>query len=171
MDSLTDRIAIGRIIKPHGLKGEVVVDLLSDVPNRLAPDVTVWVDGIERAIAAARPHQGRVLVTFTGVPDRTAAEGLRGATIEAEPIDLSDGETYWAHELLGATVTGPDGEPVGTVSGLIDMPAAAGYDLLEVTTPEGTTFLLPAADELVEAIETDDGLVLAVADPPEGLLP
>lgn len=164
-------MTVGRVVKPHGLKGEVAVDLLSDVPDRLAPDVTVWVDGTEHTIAAARPHQGRVLVTFEGIPDRTAAEGLRGATIEAEPVDLSDSDTYWAHELVGATVTGPDGEPVGTVSGLIDMPATAGYDLLEVTTPDGATFLLPAADELVEAIETDDGLVLAVTDPPEGLLP
>jgi 16S rRNA processing protein RimM len=153
------------------LKGEVAVDPLSDVPDRLAPDVTVWVDGVERTIAATRPHQGRVLVTFADVPDRTAAEGLRGAMIEAAPMDLSGGDTYWAHELVGAVVTGPDGETVGTVSALIDLPAAAGYDLLEVTTPDGTTFLLPAADELVEAIETDDGLVLAVTDPPEGLLP
>ena len=164
-------MTVGRIIKPHGLRGEVAVDVLSDVPDRLAPAVRVWIDGTPHVVAAARPHQGRLLVTFADVGDRTAAESLRGATVEAEPVDLSDSDTYWGHELVGARVTGPGGKDVGVVSALIDLPVAAGYDLLEVTTPSGGTFLLPAADELVEAVETDDGLVLAVADPPDGLLP
>ncbi|HEX9766507.1 MAG TPA: ribosome maturation factor RimM [Nitriliruptorales bacterium] len=166
-----DRITVGRVVKPHGLLGEVAVDLLSDVPDRLAAGVQVWVDGVSRMITAARPHLGRLLVTFADVGDRTAAETLRGADIEAEPVDLADSDTYWAHELVGATVTGPDGQQVGVVTALIDLPAAAGYDLLEVTAADGATFLLPAADDLVEAIETDEGLVLAVTDPPEGLLP
>lgn len=166
-----DRITVGRIIKPHGLRGEVAVDVLSDIPDRLAADVHVWIEGAPYVITAARPHQGRLLITFADVGDRTAAETLRGAEIEAEPIDVTDGETYWAHELIGATVTGPDGRTLGVVTALIDLPTAAGYDLLEVTASDGNTFLLPGADDLVEAIETDDGLVLTVFDPPEGLLP
>lgn len=168
---MSDRVLVGKVVKPHGLRGEVAVDVLSDVPDRLAPDVLVWVDGTAHAVTATRPHQGRLLVTFAGIGDRTAAERLRGAPIEAEPLLLSDSDTYWAHELVGATVTGPDGRRLGIVVALVDLPAAAGYDLLEVETPAGDTFLLPAADELVAAVETEEGLQLAVTDPPEGLLP
>lgn len=170
-DETPDLVVVGRIVKPHGIRGELAVDVLSDVPGRLDAGTEVVVDGARRTIRSSRVHQGRVLITFDGVPDRTAAEQLRGATVEAEPVDLADSDVYWAHELVGMAVVSETGQPLGIVTDLIELPDTAGYDLLEVDL-DGTTWLLPAADDLVEvAVTPDDVEVLVVVDPPAGLLP
>jgi 16S rRNA processing protein RimM len=165
-----DRVEIGRVVKAHGLRGEVAVHLLSDVPDRLAPSTAVWVGGRATTVATMREHQGRPLVRFEHVHDRNGAELLRGLRVEAVPVDPEELDTYLISELIGRRVVDADDVELGTVSQVIEMPAVAGYDLLEVTRGDGTTFLLPAADELVEAEEREDGLVLVVVDAPEGLL-
>jgi 16S rRNA processing protein RimM len=166
----TERVEVGRVVKPHGLRGEVVVHTTSDVPDRLATGVDVWVDGVASTVVTAREHQGRPLVRFAHVADRTAAELLRGALVEAAPIDATDLDTYLVTELVGVRVLDGDGVLLGVVSALVEMPAVAGYDLLEVVAPDGRTWLLPAADELVEAVEDADGLHLVAAALPEGLI-
>ena len=164
------RAEIGRVGKAHGLRGEVVVHLTSDVAGRLAEGTAVWLDGRASTVATVREHQGRPLVRFAGVGDRTAAELLRGAALEAEPIDAEELDTYLAAELVGLPVVDGEGAELGTVSALVEMPAVAGYDLLEVVAPDGTTWLLPAADELVEVVDGPEGLRLVAADLPEGLV-
>lgn len=163
-------VVVGRVLKAHGLRGEVVVESLSDVPGRFAPGTTMRADGVSRVIASSRPHQGRLLLTFEGIGDRTAAEGLRGATLTAPPVDVSDSETYYAHELVGMAVVLEDGTWVGDVVDLVEIPASAGYDLLEIDT-DGHRWLLPAADELVEIADAEGVDVLCIIDPPAGLLP
>ncbi|MEX1162203.1 MAG: ribosome maturation factor RimM, partial [Nitriliruptor sp.] len=164
-------VVIGRVIKAHGIRGEVVVDVLSDVPGRFDAGGTVTLGGTPTVIASSRPHQGRLLVRFEGVADRNAAELLRGRTIEGPPGDLTDSEAYYVHELVGMAVVTVDGDHLGDVSGHIELPGAAGYDLLEVTREDGSTWLLPASDELVEVGELPDGTeLLVVVDPPEGLI-
>jgi 16S rRNA processing protein RimM len=165
-----ERVEVGRVVKPHGLRGEVVVHLTSDVPDRLAVGTQVWIDGKPSTVAAARDHQGRPLIRFAHVADRTAAERLRGAKVEAGTIVTEELDTYLAGELVGVRVLDGAGKVLGTVTGLIEMPPVAGYDLLEVTAPDGRTWLLPAADELVEAVEDDEGLHLVAAALPDGLL-
>lgn len=165
-------------MRVHGLRGEVVLEPLSDVPGRFDPGATLVVAGTPRTVASSRPHQGRLLVTFEGIADRTAAEALRGAEVTAEPVDLTGTETYFAHELVGMAVVAEDGTWLGEVVDVAEMPDAAGYDLLEVDT-DGLRWLLPDADDLVEVVEwrsepgdDADGVdVLCVVDPPEGLIP
>jgi 16S rRNA processing protein RimM len=164
-------VVIGRVVKPHGIRGEVVVESLSDVPGRFDADTTVVLGGVPTRIVSARPHQGRLLVAFDGVFDRSAAERLRGRTIEGAAVELDDTETYFAHELVGLPVRGDHGRELGTVSALIELPAAAGYDLLEVRRADGSTWLLPAVDDYVAVVEDADGTThLDVIDPPEGLI-
>jgi 16S rRNA processing protein RimM len=165
-----ERVEVGRIVKPHGLRGEVVVRSSADLIERLAPETPVWVDGRATTVVTVREHQGRPLVGFAHVPDRTAAELLRGATVEAEPLDVEELDTYLVSELVGVEVRDANGDVLGTVTALVEMPAVAGYDLLEVTTQDGATWLLPAADELVEAVEGPEGLHLVAAELPDGLL-
>ncbi|HEY8094001.1 MAG TPA: hypothetical protein VID93_09450, partial [Acidimicrobiales bacterium] len=89
--------------KAHGLRGEVVVSLVSDYPEvRLAPGSHLWAADRELVVEAARAHQDRWLVQFAGVLDRTGAEQLAGRTLTAEPID--DPEALWVHELVGSRV-------------------------------------------------------------------
>ena len=168
---MTEQVLVGRIVKPHGIRGEVAVDVLSDVPDRFAPGTVHTARGSTLTVAASRPHQGRLLVAFEGIADRTQAEGLRGAELYADPVDLSDADTYYAHELVGMRVVGDDGADLGTVVDLVELPAAAGYDLLEVERPDGRRWLLPAVDEYVEVAADDDGVEhLLLVDPPEGLV-
>ena len=167
---MSDLVTIGRVLKAHGLKGELVVEVQSDVPGRFDVGQVVHVAGTPRTITSSRAHQGRLLVTFDGVTDRTAAEPLRGATLTAPPADVSGSDTYYAHELVGMAVVLEDGTWVGDVVDLVEIPSAAGYDLLEVDT-DGHRWLLPAADDLVEIADADGVDVLCVVDPPAGLLP
>lgn len=168
------RIEVGRVVKPHGLKGEVAVDLLTDRPDvRFAPGATVLLDGEPVEVATSRPHQGRWLVRFEGTSDRTQAERLRGASLVGEPLEGDDEtDTFWVHELVGMQVLTEDGELLGEVTDHVELPPAAGYDLLEVArSGGGQPLLLPAVDELVEAREDEDGsVVLVVVDPPPGLI-
>jgi 16S rRNA processing protein RimM len=173
-----ERVEVGRVVKAHGLRGEVAVHIDSDVPDRLPVGARVWVAGRESRVATTRPHQGRALIRFVHVTDRTGAELLRGAVVEAEPIDPDELDVYLVTELIGRPVVTVEGTSLGTVTALIEMPPVAGYDLLEVTRADGSTWLLPAADELVEVVELEageggeDGAVdrrLVVHQLPEGL--
>lgn len=162
-------VLIGRVVKAHGIRGEVVVQVLSDVEGRFDVGTDVMVGDTHRTIAASRAHQGRLLLAFEGVHDRTAAERLRGAAVLGAALDLEDSETFFAHELVGLVVRHIDGRHLGTVSALIELPEAAGYDLLEVEAEDGT-WLLPAADDLVEVEVEESGALVLVVDPPEGLI-
>ena len=165
-------IEVGRVVKPHGVRGEVAVHLLTDRPEvRFAAGAAVLLDGEPVRIATGRPHQGRWLVRFEGTEDRTAAEGHRGAVLTAPPLAGDDEtDTFWVHELVGLRVLDEDGAVLGEVTDHVELPPAAGYDMLEVRRPSGATLLLPAVDDLVEARDGEQGLVLVVVDPPAGLL-
>lgn len=167
---MTPLVTIGRIVKAHGIRGEVVVNVQTDLPDRFDDGETVIVGGSPRVIESSRPHQGRLLVRFEGVLDRTQAELLRGRLIEAEPREFADSDTYFVHELVGMRVV-LDERDLGGVSALIELPPAAGYDLLEVTRDDGSTWLLPAVEAHVEVEDADDGgHRLRLIDPPEGLI-
>jgi 16S rRNA processing protein RimM len=120
---VTDLLEVARIVKPHGIRGEVIVDLLTDRTERVEPGVVLTTaSGDELEILASRPHQGRWIVTFAGVPDRNAAESMRGAVLRAAPLD--DPDALWVHDLVGAEVVDVDGVSHGTVESVQENPAA-----------------------------------------------
>lgn len=163
-------VTIGRVVKAHGIRGEVAVNVQTDLPDRFDAGTTVVLGGTPTTIASSRPHQGRLLVRFEGIVDRTQAELLRGRLVEAEPRELEDSEHYFVHELVGMRVV-LDDRDLGSVSALIELPPAAGYDLLEVRRDDDSTWLLPAVEDHVEVEETEEGgHRLRVVDPPEGLI-
>jgi 16S rRNA processing protein RimM len=155
-------LLVGRIGRAHGLRGEVVVQLLTtEADRRLAPGaVLTTATGVELTVAAARPHQDRWLVAFEGVADRNGAEALRGAELLAPAID-DDPDALWVHDLVGAAVVDIAGAPCGTVAAVVANPAD---DLLELDDGAlvPVRFVVgwddPAADER-----------RLVIDPPEGL--
>ena len=151
------RLEIGRVGKAHGLRGEVVVEAITNRDERFAPGSVLFLDGAPRRVTTARRHQGRWLVQFDGVDDRNAAEALRGASLTAEPLEnLPEGE-LWVHELVGARVVERDGTDLGTVVAVDANPA---HDILVLA--DGV--LIP----IVFVVEHTDGTV--VVDLPDGLL-
>lgn len=170
------RTVIGQIVKPHGIRGEVVVEPLTDLPQRFEVGAAVTVGSVDTTVRASRPHQGRLLVAFEDVDDRTTAERLRGLDVEAEPVDVAEQERYFVHELIDLPVVDEQDASLGRVVALVELPEAAGYDLLEVAREDGTSWWLPAVDELVvvelEPIDDPRGEPsrLRVVDPPQGLI-
>jgi 16S rRNA processing protein RimM len=154
-----DRLVVGRIGRAHGLRGELAVTFSSNRPERSAVGAVLYAGERELVITASRPHQGRVLVTFAGVDDRTAAEALLGRELTAAPlgdgVELDDDE-LWVHEVVGAEVQDRSGTTVGRV---IAVEANPAHDLLVL---DGGT-LVP----MVFVVEQRDGVV--IVDPPEGL--
>jgi 16S rRNA processing protein RimM len=118
-------LEVGRIVKPHGLRGELVVTLVTDRTERLDPGSVLESDRGPLTVVSSRPHQGRFVVRFEEVPDRDRAEDMRGLALLAPPID--DPDALWVHELIGAQVVLVDGRPAGTVTAV---EASGADDLL-----------------------------------------
>jgi 16S rRNA processing protein RimM len=126
-------LEVGRIVKPHGLRGDVVVELVTNREERVAPGAVLQSDDRLLEVVRARPFSstgtGRWIVTFRGVGDLSGAEALRDAVLSAPPLD--DLDAIWVHELIGATVVDTDGEPLGTVTAVQANPAS---DLLVLSS-------------------------------------
>lgn len=147
---------MGRVVRPHGLQGEVVVELWTDRSERLATGSTLSSDVGDLHVAASRPHQGRYLVQFDGVHDRGRADALRGLELRASPLHVEG--ALWVHELVGAHVVAVTGRDVGEVVGLELNPAS---DLLVLANGA----LVPL--RFVRALEPG---VKVTVDIPDGLL-
>lgn len=143
------------MVKPHGLRGEVIVELVTDRTERLAPGTELSTDDGPLRVEQSSPHLGRWIVQFAGVASREAADALRGTVLSAEPLE--DAEALWVHELVGARVEGTDGTEYGTVIAVEANPAS---DLL-VLDGGG---LVP----LRFVVDHEPGRI--VIDPPLGLL-
>jgi 16S rRNA processing protein RimM len=126
-------LEVGRIEKAHGLRGDVIVKLTSNVESRLAVGSVLFTDaaGTRRLeVRASQRHQHRWIVTFGGLARREDADALHGTTLFAEPTgDDGDDDPLWVHELIGASVREVDGHDRGKVTAVIDNPAS---DLLEL---------------------------------------
>jgi 16S rRNA processing protein RimM len=171
-NSSPDTVVVGRIGRPHGVRGEVTVEVRTDDPElRFAPGSVLVTDPARvgpLTVEAVRWHSGRLLLRVEGVADRTAAEGLRGVVVCAEVPDdevPADPEEYYDHQLRGLAVVTVEGDAVGEVSDVIHLPA---QDLLAIARPGGRELLVPFVSELVP--EIDLGAGRAVIDPPPGLL-
>jgi 16S rRNA processing protein RimM len=164
-------LVVGQIVRPHGIRGEVVVDVRTDEPQRrFAVGSVLVVDppAAPLTIEAARPHQGRLIVAFDGVADRTVAEDLRGLLLYVDSDDLppsDDPDEFSDHELVGLVAVTPDGQRLGEVERIDHAPAA---DLLVLRRTDGGTALVPFVKQIVPEVDLAAGRV--VLTPPEGLL-
>ena len=148
---------VGRIVKPHGLRGDVIVALTTNRDERVAPgSVLTDSDGQRYAVARSSSHQGRFIVTFEGVSGIDAAQELRDTDLYAPP--LLDPDALWVHDLIGSVVEDTEGTELGTVVSVEANPAS---DLLVL---EGGT-LIP----LRFVVGTVPGERVTV-DVPDGLL-
>lgn len=168
-DAADVEVVVGRVGKPHGLRGEVTVDVRTDEPElRFTPGAALRGAAGPRSstltVASTRWHQGVLLVRFEEAEDRTAAEGLRGTVLHATlPADASpeDPEEFYAHQLVGLAAYDTEGRHLGEVTALV--PGA--QDLLTVRTTDGRDALVPFVTALVPEVDVAGGRVV-VADRP-----
>lgn len=152
---MTDLLEVGRIVRAHGLRGEVLVDLISDRLERVAPGAVLHTPRGDLVVRSSRPHQQRWLVTFDGIDGRDAAETWRGVVLSAEPLD--DPEALFVHELIGCRVVDGDGRDRGRV---VEVQANPASDLLVL---EGgalvpLTFVVGGVEDGVVHVEVPPGL-------------
>ncbi|MBX3289248.1 MAG: ribosome maturation factor RimM [Acidobacteria bacterium] len=168
---MTDLVAIAKIARPRGIRGEVIADLLTDFPERfegLKAVTAVLPDGERREleIDGLRFQNGRILLKLAGIDSVEAAESLRDAEIcidESDAVELEDGEFYdW--QLEGCVVETAEGKSLGKVR---EVMRTGGTDILVVTGGE-KEYLIPFAEAICTTVDIDDKLI--VVDPPEGLL-
>jgi 16S rRNA processing protein RimM len=167
-------LVVGRVVKAHGITGEVVVEIRTDDPDtRFAPGTTLRgraaKGGPERGytVESVRAHSGRLLVRLDGVDDRNAADALRGTVFVVDSQDLppiDDPDEFYDHQLEGLQVVTSDGQKVGAV---VEVLHTAAGELLSVRTEEGET-LVPFVSAIVTSVSLADQTI--EIDPPEGLL-
>ena len=157
---------MGRIGRPHGLRGEATVLPDSDDPDRFVVGARFTTDsGRELVVATVAPYRDRGLrIAFEGIRSREAIEELRGSSLLIEPSQrrpLVEGE-FWEEQLIGLTAVDPGGDVLGEVTG-VDL--GPSQDRLVVTTGEGTEVLVP----FVAGIVGDPEGSTITVDPPSGL--
>lgn len=182
-------LVVGMIIRAHGIRGEVLVDIRTDEPAErfavgsvLITDSTAArraqpvpadgatlpvADGATLTVESARPHQGRMLVVFDGVYDRSMAEDLRGVLLcvdSAEVPASEDPDEFSDHELIGLAAVDADGARLGEVVRIDHAPA---HDLLVLRLTDGRTGLVPFVKAIVPDVDLGAGRL--VLTPPEGL--
>ena len=167
-------VVVGRIGRPHGIRGEVTVELRTDEPERRFADGTTLraepPSGTasrlaELTVGRTRWHQGRLLVTFEELRDRDAAEAARGFTLhtDVDPDERpADPDEFYDHQLVGLTAYDVAGGRLGEVSGLVH---GGAQDLLAVRTDDGRDALVPFVKELVPEVDLAARRVV-VADRP-----
>ena len=168
-------LVVGRVVKAHGITGELAVDIRTDDPDgRFAPGVSLRGrpsrGGAERhyVIESVRPHGDRLLVRLEGVADRNSADALRGTLflVDSEGLPpIEDPDEFYDHQLEGMTVTTTGGVEVGTVAEVLH--TAAG-ELLAVRDADGAEVLVPFVSAIVVSVSLEDRAI--AIDPPEGLL-
>ncbi len=163
------KLQVARIGKPHGIRGEVTVQVLTDAPgDRFVPGTEFIVEPAAAGpltVLSARWNKDILLLAFEEIETRNEAETIRGAKlfIETEELDEDDDEGWYEHELEGLEVR--VGEAVvGKVTGLRTLPV---QDLLVVTTPDGTEILIPFVEQIVPEVNVAEKFILVT--PPPGL--
>jgi 16S rRNA processing protein RimM len=161
-------LVVGRIARPHGVRGEVSVEVHTDDPGRrFAVGAVLATDPAAAGpltVESARWHTGRLLISFAGITDRDQADELRGVWLTVDSAEIGspeDPDEFNDHELIGLDVVTVSGHPVGRVAEV----RHHGQDLLVIEPDE---ILVPFVAAIVPEVDVAGGRL--VIDPPPGLL-
>ena len=165
-------VVVARIGRPHGIRGEVSVEIRTDDPEgRLGVGTSLRTEPASAGpltVSGAWVHSGRLILSFEGVESRSGAEGLRNVLLVADvdPAERpEDPEEFYDHQLVDLEVRTIAGEPVGRLAEVLHLP---GQDVLSVQRADGTEVLIPFLAAMVPTVDLDAGLVFV--NPPPGLL-
>ena len=167
-------LAVARIVRPQGRRGEVVAEILTDFPQRFAELRRAYLENPGSPPEPARvesvwPHKGRVVLKFSGVDSIDQANRLRGVhvLIPREERMLLPAHQYYVWELKGCRVVTQRQGVASELGTVTDVEPTGGVDLLHVATPRGEV-LIPLVQDICRQIDTVAKTI--VIDPPEDLL-
>ena len=165
------QLTVGRIGRPHGIRGDVVVGVRTDEPElRFAPGSRLDTDPARvgpLTVALSRWHSGELLVRFEGISDRDAAAELRGTWLLVDSAAIAppdDPDEFHDADLIGLSVRLADGTVVGAVEDVLH----SGQDVLVIAAADGRDVMVPFVLPLVPEVDVKSGFL--VIEPPEGLL-
>ena len=163
------QLTVARIGRAHGLRGEVALDLRTDVPqDRLTVGAVLATQPTSAGpltIAHVRRLHDKWFLTFAEAEDRSGAEALRGVELLVESAPSDEDDAWYPHELAGLRAEHVDGRVLGTIAGLEHLPA---HDMLVLVEESGARTLVPFVRAIVPVVDVPGGRV--VLDPPGGLL-
>ncbi|HKI54717.1 MAG TPA: ribosome maturation factor RimM [Anaerolineales bacterium] len=152
-------LSVGFLRRPHGLKGEIIMDLHTDFPERMKSGRELFVGDKHKqmTLAAVRPHQKGLLVKFTDVDTPEDAGLYRNQWVYAQTKDipLPEGEHY-KHELIGLQVVDESGSPLGE---LVEILETGANDVYVVRDDAGKEILLPNIPSVILDLNVDRGLL------------
>lgn len=170
-------VLVGRVRRAHGIKGELVVEALTDTPDAIfAPGRRVFAgttdgeptrDPLELVVVRSSPFKGGLIVAFEGINDRSTAESWRERTLlvpESEVEPPAEHEIF-IHDLVGMRVVHTNGDAIGEVTEIFELPQGL---IMEVRRAAGTPVLLPYDEQTV--IDVDAAARVISVDPLEGML-
>lgn len=146
---------IGKIVAPFGVRGEVKVRSLSDIPGRLVAlkDIYLGSQHVHYTIAAARPTRNEIyIVKFSGIDDIDSAETLRNHDLSIPLDQLAElpPDSYYQHDILGLRVFTLHGHEVGTI---VDIIATGSNDVYVMDAPSGKQILIPAIKQIIKQVD------------------
>jgi 16S rRNA processing protein RimM len=154
-------LAVGRVLRPHGVRGDLLLDSLTDFPEHLAEVDTVYLGdaAVPHPLAAARVHRSQVILRLGDCADRDCADQYRGqlVQIKAEAAAPLPPGRYYHHQLIGCRVVSDEGEELGE---LVDILETGANDVYVVATPDGE-LLLPAIKSVILNIDVEAKKVTA----------
>jgi 16S rRNA processing protein RimM len=151
-------LAVGKLRRPHGVRGEILMEVLTDFPERLKRGMTLFVGPTHQKmrLSSLRSQDQALLVSFRGLKDSESAGELRNQMVYVRAEDrppLPEGE-YYHHQLIGLQVVNEDGAPLGVVKEILETGA---NDVYVVLPPDGPEILLPATNDVILEIDLAGG--------------
>ncbi|MBC7674087.1 MAG: 16S rRNA processing protein RimM [Polaromonas sp.] len=173
-------IIVGRVRKAHGIRGEVVVEVITDAPDAVfasgrrvfagtaAGDISP--SRQELHVRSVRSFNEGILVGFDEVPERNAAELWRGRylLLPADEVAPPADDEVYLHELIGMRVELSGGQPIGTIEELYELPQGLALDVRLAEPRDGETVLLLYDDQTIASVDKDARVIIVT--PPDGLL-
>jgi len=149
-------IAVGKLRHPHGVHGEILMEVYTDFPDRLQPGVILYrgEEAMPLRLIKCRQHGKGLLMTFEGFSSPEEIGQFRNQIVYVKSIDrpsLADGE-YYHHQLIGLCVITRDGKTLGTVTEILETGAS---DILVVHPESGPEILIPVVDSFIHEINLD----------------
>jgi 16S rRNA processing protein RimM len=151
----TEWATIGKVVALFGIRGELKVLLLTDIPNRFAGLGAVYAgpDHTRRLIQSVRPYKGEMIVLkLEGIDDANTAESLRDQNLAIPVSELAQlpPDSYYQHDILGLMVITLDGQKLGSI---VDIIVTGSNDVYVIKVPNGSQVLIPAIKDVIKQID------------------